>query len=216
MAAELKTRSRTKSPERRLTDIQAAAKALFFRKGYQSTTIDQVAREAGISKGTVYLYFKNKEELYISLMIPVTTKLGELLEEFERSLEKGKLKNFNQFFRGIVSLYKQIYEFDAEGIRIIQAFQQGNLFSSLSSGTLSQLNKLAKTNFESAQRFLSKAKRLGLIRENVDETKVADLLWALFVGIVQLEESKFRATHKNHLVETLDYGFLLIGEAIRL
>jgi AcrR family transcriptional regulator len=43
--------------------ILDAAEKLFARFGYRKTTIDELAREAGIAKGTVYLYFKSKEEI---------------------------------------------------------------------------------------------------------------------------------------------------------
>jgi len=205
---------RTKDPKVRLEEIQAAAKELFFKKGYQSTSMDQIASIAGVSKGTVYLYFKAKEDLYISLMINVTQKLGDYLIRFERDLEKGKFLNSHEFFLGLANLYQSVYEYDPEGIRIIQAFQQGNLFSGLSSKILKELDNLARNNFETARRFLSKAKDLGLIQEDINEILVADILWAAFVGIVQLEESKFRATKKNHLYKTLEYGFSLIGKAI--
>ena len=44
--------------------IQAAAGRLFLHYGYRKTSVDQIAREAGIGKGTIYNYFRNKEELF--------------------------------------------------------------------------------------------------------------------------------------------------------
>lgn len=44
--------------------IVNAATKLFAERGYQGTTIDEIAREANIAKGTVYLYFKDKQELF--------------------------------------------------------------------------------------------------------------------------------------------------------
>ena len=47
--------------------ILAAAKQLFGHYGYRRTSIDDIAREACIAKGTVYLYFKSKEEIFRAL-----------------------------------------------------------------------------------------------------------------------------------------------------
>lgn len=47
--------------------ILAAAQTLFGRYGYRRTAIDDIAQEAGIAKGTVYLYFKSKEEIFRAL-----------------------------------------------------------------------------------------------------------------------------------------------------
>ena len=44
-------------------ELLAAALDLFVEKGYAATRLEDVARRAGVSKGTLYLYFENKEEL---------------------------------------------------------------------------------------------------------------------------------------------------------
>ena len=41
-----------------------------------------------------------------------------------------------------------------------------------------------------------------------------DLIWGMFIGIVQLEESKHRTTKKNHLLEMLDFAFESIADGI--
>ncbi|WP_428264647.1 TetR/AcrR family transcriptional regulator [Haliangium sp.] len=55
--------TRTKSDDKRAAILDAAA-ALFSRYGYRRTSVDDVAGEAGIAKGTVYLYFDNKQALF--------------------------------------------------------------------------------------------------------------------------------------------------------
>ncbi len=45
-------------------ELLAAALDLFGEKGYASTRLEDVAKRAGVSKGTLYLYFENKEELF--------------------------------------------------------------------------------------------------------------------------------------------------------
>jgi AcrR family transcriptional regulator len=62
----MSTTSREQSNGRR-AEVLAAARALFFAKGYRGTTIEQIARRAGYSKRTVYLDFLNKDELFMSV-----------------------------------------------------------------------------------------------------------------------------------------------------
>src|SRR5690348_16342731 len=45
-------------------ELLAAALDLFVERGYASTRLEDVAKRAGVSKGTLYLYFENKEELF--------------------------------------------------------------------------------------------------------------------------------------------------------
>ncbi|OGW04256.1 MAG: hypothetical protein A2Z59_08065 [Nitrospinae bacterium RIFCSPLOWO2_02_39_17] len=59
--------NRRTAEESKESIIEAAVK-VFSEKGYSQTTIREVAREAGISVGGVYIYFKNKEDLYATLL----------------------------------------------------------------------------------------------------------------------------------------------------
>ncbi|MCA9717213.1 MAG: TetR/AcrR family transcriptional regulator [Myxococcales bacterium] len=51
---------------RKRARIVDAATALFIERGYRKSTIDEVAERAGVAKGTVYLYFKNKVDLLVT------------------------------------------------------------------------------------------------------------------------------------------------------
>ena len=51
-------------PDERPAEILAAALDTFVERGYAATRLDDVARRAGVTKGTLYLYFANKEELF--------------------------------------------------------------------------------------------------------------------------------------------------------
>jgi len=67
--------------ERRRHILEAAARA-FARKGFAQTTMKEIAAEAGIAPGTIYLYFKNKEDLLINLPSLITeTTLAEAMAE---------------------------------------------------------------------------------------------------------------------------------------
>jgi AcrR family transcriptional regulator len=60
--------------------IMGAALQLFVEKGYAAASIDKIAKEAGISKGLLYNYFRSKEELLQTLMT-------DLLVEFEDAID---------------------------------------------------------------------------------------------------------------------------------
>ena len=58
------TVTRKRRKEARPAELLAAALALFVERGYTATRLEDVARRAGVSKGTLYLYFDNKEALF--------------------------------------------------------------------------------------------------------------------------------------------------------
>ena len=55
--------------ERKRTSILDAARSVFSRKAYADAAVDDVAEQAHIAKGTLYLYFKSKEELYLAALV---------------------------------------------------------------------------------------------------------------------------------------------------
>ena len=67
--------------ERRKQQIVVAAKKVFSNKGFNRATMDDIAKEAELSPGTLYLYFKNKEELYSSLSIRILQYLQIRVEQ---------------------------------------------------------------------------------------------------------------------------------------
>ena len=68
-------------------EITAAALTLFVEKGYANTRLEDVAAQAGVSKGTLYLYFANKQELFKAvvregLVLPIA-EIGGLIDQHE-------------------------------------------------------------------------------------------------------------------------------------
>ena len=79
----------TRRKEARPEEITAAALDLFVERGFANTRLDDVASRAGISKGTLYLYFENKEELFKAvvregLVSPIAEMRG-IVDQFEGS-----------------------------------------------------------------------------------------------------------------------------------
>jgi AcrR family transcriptional regulator len=70
-------------------ELLAAALDLFVERGYAATRLDDVAARAGVSKGTLYLYFTNKEELFKAVvrenMVPVLGEAEDIVERYEGS-----------------------------------------------------------------------------------------------------------------------------------
>ncbi|KWR90180.1 TetR/AcrR family transcriptional regulator [Cupriavidus sp. IDO] len=70
-------------------ELVAAALELFVERGYAATRLEDVAAAAGVSKGTVYLYFANKEELFKTVvrenLVPALARGTDLVDNFEGS-----------------------------------------------------------------------------------------------------------------------------------
>jgi AcrR family transcriptional regulator len=73
--------------EQKRESIMQAALKVFSKKGYSPAALDEVAREASIAKGTLYLYFRDKEDLFSSTIIYVIDKLAaQMLESLSDTI----------------------------------------------------------------------------------------------------------------------------------
>lgn len=102
--------------------IVDAALATFSKNGYDRTRMDDIADVANVSKGTLYLYFKNKEELFYAIS---ERNIRELKEQLSTLLTKSEdlissAENFYENFRSNTSgtnVEKVFFEIIAESSR---------------------------------------------------------------------------------------------------
>ena len=66
---------RKAATEQRRCSILQAARAVFARQGYSDTVVEDIAAEAGIGKGTLYLYFPSKEQIYLAALLEQARQL---------------------------------------------------------------------------------------------------------------------------------------------
>ncbi len=76
-------RGRKREEEKRERILSAALK-VFSQKGFYKSKVSEIAKEAGVADGTIYLYFKNKDDLLISIF---EEKIGELISILKQKLE---------------------------------------------------------------------------------------------------------------------------------
>jgi TetR/AcrR family transcriptional regulator, fatty acid metabolism regulator protein len=79
-------------PDNKHERILKAAISVFARNGFFNSRISEIAREADVADGTIYLYFKNKDDILISIfeesLAEILKKLEASLEEYDEPLEK--------------------------------------------------------------------------------------------------------------------------------
>ncbi len=86
--ATVKTVVRNPDSKKRL--ILAAARRLLVERGFQDVVLDDVAREAGVAKGTLFLHFKSKEEMFSAAFADLVDGLGLELETLPKTGVEGK------------------------------------------------------------------------------------------------------------------------------
>ncbi len=110
---------KAREKERRRNEIIDAAERLFFSKGFEHVTMDEIAAGAELSKGTLYLYFRSREDLHYAIVIRGLEILNRLIREaydahrkgLENILEMGEA--YIRFFLEHIDYFRAIISFDA-------------------------------------------------------------------------------------------------------
>jgi AcrR family transcriptional regulator len=166
--------------EFRRTEILDAARTVFARNGFALGIMDEIAREAGMAKGTVYLYFRSKTEIYKAVLdhdMKALTK--STLERIDAA--KGLKEKIGAFTLARLENAEARKEF----FRIMDS-AQGNLTM-----TRSQYREFLHEPVERLAEAIEQASRLGEIR-GVAAEKVAWIIADMTRGTIQrrlLEQS---------------------------
>jgi len=111
----IERREKEKDGRRKL--ILQSARDLFFAKGFKNVTVDEIARVAELGKGSIYLYFISKEEIYAQILLHDIDKFHQ--EAF--SLFKNK-KSAAELLFEFSCFYTDIFLHDPELFRILMSF----------------------------------------------------------------------------------------------
>ena len=107
--------------EARKKDILEEAAKLFSEKGYHEVKVDDIAEKVGLSKGTIYLYYENKEALFYSIILE-KTKLLELQLESSINTDDGFIRSLQSFVHTFLTFFNENESFfkiaHSEKIRI--------------------------------------------------------------------------------------------------
>ncbi len=197
--------------ELRSESIIDAAERIFFSKGFEHATMNDVAEEAELSKGALYLYFHSKNELCMAIL---QRSLHILKEIFELLLNKKDLTGIEKFPK-LAELF------------ITFAKEHPNHYDSLLSYREHRENcpatgKIIKSTIEenkNINNIISNIIKMGqadkTIKKDIDAEKLSLALWGNFTGIMPssiLNEKTILNFNPKNIIE---YHFELLLNAIR-
>jgi AcrR family transcriptional regulator len=158
---------------RREERILDAAATLLVRWGYRKTTIDDVAREAGVGKGTIYLHWKDKNALFRSAILHVQQQAGEDIMQRIADDPQGGL--FHRMWTHAM-LAALSYPLLATIMKGRTEIFQG-LAGTFDATTINQLSG----NYEE---YIIQLQRAGLIRADIPVSIIVFLTSALKIGAI--------------------------------
>ncbi len=197
--------------ERRRQQIMVAAKRVFSDRGFNKATMEDIAQEAELSPGTLYLYFKNKEELYASLSLRILQYLLIRVEHVNEEKDSGpedKLKS-------LVDAMYDVYEFDPLIIINMFHLQSSETLKNLSPQLMSEIKELSRKSLGSIAQIFKEGVDQGIFVDR-HPLALADTFWSLFSGVVLwLTSKKIINEKKDYLKQTLDVAFEIFTRGLR-
>lgn len=175
---------RLEEREGRRRVILKAARKLYGKRGFNGTTMEEIARAARLGTATAYYYFKSKEELYVSLVLEALDKFIEALRAIEESDKTSieKVRSMWDFYYEYYCKYPAYY-------RAILFLYRDGLKDQLSPEVLKQVRDNSGECFRIAARIVAGCAKSGDYQPR-DPLQVCDVLWASFMGIVHLAETR--------------------------
>lgn len=186
--SERKEREKVK---RRKTIISAAEK-IFFAENGESGTMDDVAEKVELSKGTLYLYFKNKDDLLYGIAGKGVEILSKYLKKAENPVLTGKeqLSDLGDEFVHFVEDYPRHFE-------LILRFELMPPFNPGVEGTA----LLMEPALGVLRKVLEKGQQDGSIRKDLTVNEMVLILWSQMIGILQ------SVLHKERYIRSSDVSY---------
>lgn len=197
--------------ERRRQQIMVAAKRVFSDKGFNKATMEDIAQEAELSPGTLYLYFKNKEELYASLSLRILQYLLIRVEHVNDDNEADP----EEKLKALMDAMYDVYEFDPLIIINMFHLQSSETLRNLSPQLMEEIKTLSRKSLGSIAKIFEQGVEQDLFFDR-HPVALADTFWAMFSGVVLwLTSKKLIDEQKDYLKQTLELAFEIFYRGIK-
>jgi AcrR family transcriptional regulator len=198
--------------EGRRQQILAASKQLFAERGFHQTTMEDIANAAELSPGTIYLYFKSKDELFAELSLGVIQYFNDRLEK----MTSNESMTIRQKLSGVKDILQDICTFDSFIFVNALKLQSGETLKKLSPRLINELRKQAAKVAGQLSNIFSEGIQNGLFIERRPEA-FTGILWGIFSGMVLVNEIQESFTaHVNDLPKTLENAFEVFARGIQI
>ncbi len=193
-------------------NIVSAASALFMERGIAATSMDDIAKAAGYSKATLYVYFENKEEIVGILVLNSMKKLYDYISSALIQHDTTKAR-YDFICRGLVQ-YQEEFPFYFKMVldKINIDFESKEYLPEER-----ETYQIGEEINEKIKNFLLSGMEKGDLRNDLDIMPAIFNFWGMLSGIIQLAANKEEYIKKSmglSKIKFLEYGFSLVYHSI--
>ncbi|WP_048190371.1 TetR/AcrR family transcriptional regulator [Methanobacterium sp. SMA-27] len=188
--------------EIRSNDIIATAEKLFFTEGYDNVAMSDIARETEMARGTLYKYFKNKDDIYAAIAIRASKIISEMFKHIDQKNQTGIEK--------IKTICITYYEFYKKHRGYYEAYYHSGMFENKESPNLENLRKIRINSFQVVIDALNEGIKDGSIRKEVDPAPTALIMLCMsntvnnLVPVTKMYMENYEMTQDVLFENTLD------------
>jgi TetR/AcrR family transcriptional regulator len=159
--------------EHRREEIIDAAEKVFFEKGLQVATMDEIADRAELGKSTLYLYYKSKEDLYLAVLMRGSQILYEV---FQKALSSGEPTM--KLVANLGDAYYDFFKQHRNYFRMFHFFENPQLHKQVSEEMMQHCSTSNGRIWNLIVELVQKGMSEGVIQRNLNPMQVAVMLWS--------------------------------------
>jgi AcrR family transcriptional regulator len=202
---------REREKQARQDAILEAAQEIFFAKGLDQATIDEVAEKAELSKGTIYLYFKSKEELYISVLLK---GLSILIKQFQGLRSRFADKAADELIREMRDIYYHFFKKYPEYFYIHSLLYHGRIKGKIDPDIWAATHQRMKAALQIVAENIESGVQNGTFRR-IDCWKTANSFWGSATGVMMMtDDPDHQKIVGVSVKEQLDYTIELLIDSL--
>lgn len=186
-----------------------AAMAIYNEEGYHAITMEKIAERCEISRASLYLYFKNKDEILINAIVDHTEYFTDLLQDLYDNRERLRDNLLEELWERFIDFYEK----EPETFNASLYYLQSEMIMNLPENLKRSIDESGSRVVSLQHKIIKYGVSTGLFIE-CNPMTLSEVIWTSFLGIVQLEQSKKVLSHKGHLEMTRDLALRVLSRGI--
>lgn len=189
--------------------ILDAARECFFRNGFEATTISHIADRVELSTGTLYLYFKNKEDIYVSILEEGLDILYDLMKGSERPDATAR-----ELLEGYAHVYYKFYTDYGQYFDIMFFLRRPDKEVELEKELEDKLERKSLVCLALLESAIKKGIAEGDFRV-VSPYEASRVMWGTMNGLMVLHEKRTEEITRQKLPRLIEVALSLLLDGIR-
>jgi AcrR family transcriptional regulator len=188
---------RKREKDQRRSAILKAARKLFFEKGFRYVTVENIARKAELSKGSIYLYFSSKEEIYTQILLNDIDKFNK-----ESSLIFQNGKSAAELVMDFAFIYVDFFLNDRELFRIMMTFMLHTEDMNLAETVNQHIIEVTNNTVKIIETILQQGIEKGEFPSDINLRLSRNAMWGLLNGIISLHLFTGKEANKEERIRS--------------